>query len=220
MKRIIAYFDPARDGFIRRMLRLIGLGLGAIGLLGCLGLFLLGRRHDAQLRYWVGVLQLQTGRNESALQTAEALVDRYPDRSWYDHRLLATALRREGRIEDQLRVIRQGSERFPDDWRPQGDLCWYGTLFDSPEAVMEACERAVLLSPDGRANAHSRRGVARALTGDREGAIEDLREAVSRWDERGRKGYFVDSRRAWLEALESGQDPFDEDLMEMLRRQF
>lgn len=220
MQGLLAYFDPAVDGFLRRMLRLLALLAAGAALLGCLALLVLGRRFEGDIRYWIGVAQLQTGRPAAAAETARALVEDFPDRDWYDYRLLATALRRDGRIEEHLEVIREGVERFPEDWRTHGDLCWYGALFDRAEEVMPACERSVELVPEGLANAHSRRGFARARTGDREGAIEDFREAVKRWEDRGRTGRFLRSRRAWLEALEAGEDPFDEATVERLRRYF
>ena len=59
-------------------------------------------------------------------------------------------------------------------------LCWYGSLSNAAKDVRFACDRAVALAPTNGAIKDSR-GLARALTGDPQGAIEDLRSYL-RWD--------------------------------------
>jgi ankyrin repeat protein/tetratricopeptide (TPR) repeat protein len=90
-------------------------------------------------------------------------------------------------------------------------LCWYGTLYGRATDVMTACEDAVALDPENGGIRDSR-GVARALTGDRHGAIEDL-EAFADWTsnaaDRGQ-------RQGWIEALRAGEDPFTSEVLESL----
>jgi len=90
-------------------------------------------------------------------------------------------------------------------------VCWYGSLSGYAEAVLSACERAVELDPE---NIYIRdsRGLARAMTGDRVGAVEDFRvfaEAVPNvaWRQQ---------RLRWIQALEAGEDPFSEEVIRAL----
>lgn len=94
-------------------------------------------------------------------------------------------------------------------------LCWYGTLHGRAEDVMFACDQMVSLNPnDG--NLREGRSVARALTGDFDGAIEDLTFFLS-WastDEAIQMGWTAEEiqlREEWLKTLEAGQNPIDED---------
>src|SRR5437870_71223 len=52
-------------------------------------------------------------------------------------------------------------------------LCWFGSLGGFATDVMVACERAVALEPD-HGGIRDSRGVARALTEDFPGAINDF----------------------------------------------
>ena len=68
------------------------------------------------------------------------------------------------------------------------------------------CDKAVTLS--GRPSMRTGRGVARALTGDIEGAIEDLEAYASpgeRWIPPDRKRA---QRLEWIAALRRGENPF------------
>jgi acetyl esterase/lipase len=91
-------------------------------------------------------------------------------------------------------------------------LCWYGALWGFAEEVMEACEEAVALAPDLMRTRLSR-GLARALTGDAEGAILDL-EAWVAWTQ-------TESARSetqdWIDALHAGRNPFTPEVLEELR---
>ncbi|MDJ0701984.1 MAG: AAA family ATPase [Leptolyngbyaceae cyanobacterium MO_188.B28] len=53
-------------------------------------------------------------------------------------------------------------------------LCWYSSINLQAEKVMFACEKAVSLDP-GNGNIMDSRGLARALTGDTQGAIADFK---------------------------------------------
>ena len=58
-------------------------------------------------------------------------------------------------------------------------LCWNGALAGFARDVMSACERAVALAPeDSAGECRDSRGLAKALTGDNRGAIEDFKGFV------------------------------------------
>jgi WD40 repeat protein len=98
-------------------------------------------------------------------------------------------------------------------------VCLQGSLDGLARVVMAACEHAVSLSPDS-GRAHDDRGIARALSGDRAGAIEDLTRFVQWLSENN----IDDSRRgkfeAWLTELRAGRDPFDPATLEELRKEW
>ncbi|MGD1901989.1 MAG: hypothetical protein ACFB9N_07090 [Geitlerinemataceae cyanobacterium] len=90
-------------------------------------------------------------------------------------------------------------------------LCWYGSLWNQAEAVLEACHRAVELEPENIEILDSR-GLARALTGDIGGAIADFSEFVEQTSDENRRY----QRQNWVNMLEAGEQPFTEDVLQML----
>ena len=77
---------------------------------------------------------------------------------------------------------------------------------------MFACEKAVALSPDEDYIIDSR-GLARALTGDIEGAIADFQVFVEWTSNEERKA----QRQEWIKALQAGENPFTDELLKELR---
>jgi hypothetical protein len=103
-------------------------------------------------------------------------------------------------------------------------LCWYGSLYGYAAQVIEACETAVEIESEDRDYRKSR-GLARALTGDTQGAIEDFQfyvdELQSYVDEnQDEEEYYIDGIRQvqdWIDTLEAGENPFTEEVLEGLR---
>jgi len=80
--------------------------------------------------------------------------------------------------------------------------------------VMNACEQAVALAPED-GDIRDSRGLARVLTGDIEGAIEDFQAFVDWTDDEEAKS----QRQRWIEALRAGgENPFTPELLEELRK--
>jgi len=99
----------------------------------------------------------------------------------------------------------------PESWNA---LCWWGTLSGHASEVMFACQKAVELAP-ANGGIRDSRGVARALTGNSRGAIDDFR-AYLEWDwDKTRKA----KRESWIRALRSGGNPFSKKVLEELRRE-
>jgi hypothetical protein len=97
-------------------------------------------------------------------------------------------------------------------------VCWFGSLRNYASRVLSYCERAVRIDPSDNGIRDSR-GVARALTGNVAGAIEDFtafsgdatKDNVSR-----------NQRRGWVAALQAGTPPaqvFTESVLADLLRQ-
>jgi tetratricopeptide (TPR) repeat protein len=96
-------------------------------------------------------------------------------------------------------------------------LCWQGALNGLAQAVMNACERAVALAPeDAKAQCRDSRGLARALTADYPGAIEDFKAYVD-WSKKDpHYEEYRQKRESWIGALEAGKNPFDKTTLEAL----
>jgi tetratricopeptide (TPR) repeat protein len=128
-----------------------------------------------------------------------------------------------GRIEEAVAAFQQARTLDPERaitaeaWNV---LCWNGSLWGYPEKVLSACDQAVAANSEGVESAGPRysRGVARALLRDRAGAIEDLRSFVelSRYLEISDE--VVAQRRAWIRALERGQDPITPEVIAVIRQ--
>lgn len=95
-------------------------------------------------------------------------------------------------------------------------MCRAGAAWNLAALVLDACETAVSLAPENGYNRDSR-GLARALTGDVGGAIEDF-ELAAKWaQETGYGASFIESRTAWIAALRAGENPFDAATLAQLR---
>lgn len=221
--RGLAFFDPGRPGFLRRMTRLGTLGLIAAGMLLFLGLFVAGGTPDG--RYLRGVLWLVIDQPARAEKLSAALVAAHPDRNAVYYHLWATSLRRQDRIEEQLDVYGQAAEQLPRSWFARQRHCLYGALFASLEAVpapvRSSCEAADELArgPEEALDAGVARAMAAGVDGDVALAREELRQTLEIARAAG-----LDPRSAWdayLTRLERGDNPFqDEETMRHERRRF
>ena len=118
-----------------------------------------------------------------------------------------------GEISEALQAYQNAQERGASiPARAWNWLCWYGSLWGHAAEVMAACEQAVALAPDLE-NIRDSRGLARALTGDVAGAIDDF-EAFVAWTTSDRRRA---QRQGWIDALRAGQNPFTPELLERLR---
>ncbi|MBW4592187.1 MAG: PD40 domain-containing protein [Brasilonema angustatum HA4187-MV1] len=93
-------------------------------------------------------------------------------------------------------------------------LCGYGSLHRHAADVMFACEKAVQLAPD---NGYIRgnRGLARSLTGNTQGAIEDFEAYIAQIDDKKWKSKV----QGWVKDLRAGKNPFtDAELKKLLQQ--
>lgn len=129
-------------------------------------------------------------------------------------------LSKQGKVKEAISAYEQAQGLDPTlvvtaaSWNT---LCRFGSLWGSPSNVMYACENAVALEP---LNVRFRdtRGLARALTEDYPGAIEDFQVYV-RWGSWGKDEQPEDAlrkRQNWIQKLEAGRSPFDEATLQAL----
>ncbi len=122
-----------------------------------------------------------------------------------------------GRYEQAMAEYTKAIGLDPEFAAAYNSLCWTGSLSGQATEVMEACERGVELAPDNGMYRDSR-GLARALTGDYAGAIEDFRFFVT-WSKSAGYETLASKREAWITELEAQRDPFDEATLEELQNE-
>jgi tetratricopeptide (TPR) repeat protein len=209
--RVFRFFDPAEPGFVGRMARLV---IGAAATLA-VGLIAAGlivaptERGRYTIAYWLSV----SHRHEPALRWTSALVDDFPGTKWEYYRLKAFNLRHLDLVDESLAVYDDAIQALPDYWWPHSHRCFYGAALGDPETVLDSCDRSIELGPGNPEVAYSRRAVARGLTGDLEGAGDDLRVSIEAYRKSGDYTWELDVREAWLQTIEDGGDPFTTDAM-------
>ncbi|NEP84960.1 MAG: hypothetical protein F6K39_46790 [Okeania sp. SIO3B3] len=124
-------------------------------------------------------------------------------------------LAEQGKIEEAISLYDKAQKLDPDvkiyadDWTA---LCEYGSLNNQAEDVIFACENAVELSPDNGFIQGSR-GLARALTGDYQGAIEDFQVLVNSLEDGEEKAKI----EGWIETLKKGENPITSEELDKLK---
>jgi tetratricopeptide (TPR) repeat protein len=92
------------------------------------------------------------------------------------------------------------------------NVCWNGAVNGFAKEVQGACDRAVSLSDDSLSrSARDSRGVDRALCGDLDGALDDLRLGIQAPARATRE------RQRWMARLERHESPFDARTLATLR---
>ncbi|WP_235112846.1 WD40 repeat domain-containing protein [Acaryochloris sp. 'Moss Beach'] len=130
----------------------------------------------------------------------------------------AQQLVKQGKVSDAVTIFREVNHQQKLDptieisaytWN---SLCWAGSLQRKAKAVMFACEKAVAFDPShgGRRNS---RGLARALTNNFKGAVEDF-EAYIKWSDISTDQ--KTQRQSWINDLKTGKDPFTDEVLESL----
>jgi WD40 repeat protein len=123
---------------------------------------------------------------------------------------------RKGEVKEAIADYNEASKINPslqisaEDWNA---LCWFGAINNHAKDVMFACEKAIALAPEN-GSAIDSRGLAKALSGDYKGVIEDF-EVFVKWtynDER--RG----QRQSWIDDLRNGKNPFTPEVLEKLRK--
>jgi tetratricopeptide (TPR) repeat protein len=136
---------------------------------------------------------------------------------------------RRGELEKALKDIALGVEAYTrakerfQTFELQGSdcnsLCWYGSLAGKASEVMEACQRAVETHEEHGGYRDSR-GVARALVGEKEGAIEDFRYYIQWGKTTGKRPQSrIQQRVQWIRQLKAGGNPFDQQTVRSLLSQ-
>jgi tetratricopeptide (TPR) repeat protein len=96
-------------------------------------------------------------------------------------------------------------------------LCRNGSIYGYADKVLNACEKAVELALDEDKVLYiDSRGLARALTGNTQGAIADFQFYV---DSPNADDSDKTQRQEWIKALKQGENPFTDRVLEELKNQ-
>lgn len=98
-------------------------------------------------------------------------------------------------------------------------LCRYGALDLLHEIVLSACNQAIVLEPEN-GYFYDSRGLAHALQGETQEAIEDFTAFVTWSHENDLYDTAGTQREVWIEALRRGEQPFDPETRSTLRAEF
>ncbi len=153
------------------------------------------------------------------LPACDYLVKRDPGNIGYRvWRGLARSLRGDhtGATADFQQVTQQSLKSEDADLNNR--VCWYGSLAQEAKIVLPACDYGIHLDP-GNVAIYDSRGLARALSGDIQGAIADYTFVLD--PSHGYGSLYPDQvreRQAWLTALKAGHNPFDtKTLLQLLQ---
>jgi WD40 repeat protein len=119
------------------------------------------------------------------------------------------------RFHAALNAINLADQVLAFNWN---NICWFGSLWNQGEKVLEICELAVQLDKTNGGTRDSR-GLARALSGDISGAIEDFTYFIDWYSQYNPNSPQISMRRDWIQALEAGNNPFDAATLEALRQE-
>jgi len=92
------------------------------------------------------------------------------------------------------------------------NICWWGALNGYAREVLKYCEQAVALDETNE-NIRDSRGLALALTGDIEGAIDDFQYFA----EHSPLEEYAAERAGWVIELRNENNPFTPDVLEQLK---
>ncbi len=100
------------------------------------------------------------------------------------------------------------------------NLCWFMSLAGMAEVGLPYCERALSIKPDNYLTYDSR-GLAHALLGNHEKALEDFDRFLEWLGTQSSDTYarYGPRRERWVESLSKGQNPFDEAELLALRNE-
>jgi WD40 repeat protein/tetratricopeptide (TPR) repeat protein len=132
--------------------------------------------------------------------------------------VLAQTFVKEKKFKDALAAYTEARKLDPtveiyiSDW---DTLCRNGSLHGAAAEVLDACEHAVNGAESEADKAYFRdsRGMARALTGNVAGAIEDFQAFVAQTTDEKAKA----QRQQWIEALQKGENPFTSEVLDGLK---
>lgn len=130
----------------------------------------------------------------------------------------ASSLAAQGEIVEALSEIARADQMVWPDGTPASvlaEVCQRGVLSGYAAEVLTACDRAVSMEAGQAPRWRNNRGIARAITGNTDGAIEDFEFFIQQAEERYPQA--ADMRREWIGSLRDGENPFTEEVLEELR---
>ena len=159
----------------------------------------------------------EDGDVEQALVDFTKAIDLAPDNALgYYNRALAHS--GAARWEPAISDLRAAQQRDPRNPEINSGLCRQLGVQRRPDEALPFCEMALEREPDGPAR--DSRGLVYAVMGSADEAVADFRVFLD-WVDASEKPtcrpHYRPSREAWISALESGVNPFDDETLRELR---
>ena len=157
------------------------------------------------------------GDYERAIDDFSRAIELAPDSpvAYYNRGLVYSLLED---LPQSLDDLRKAQRLRPDETRYNTTLCWQLGVAGSPHEALPYCNLAVDADVSGASS--EGRALVYAVMGRPDDAVNDF-EAFLAWVDRSPKEtcreYYRPSRLGWMEALQSGENPFDEETLYMLR---
>ncbi|MEH1936623.1 MAG: pentapeptide repeat-containing protein [Nostoc sp.] len=126
---------------------------------------------------------------------------------------------KEGKIKEAQEAFKQAQifdRNFINSAESLNSICWVSCLHGYAQNFLFMCEKAVTLDPDKKIYQDSR-GLAKVLTGDLAGALEDFQAAVDSGALDNYSNNVKQRRLRWIEALKSGNNPLTPEELKELR---
>ena len=107
-----------------------------------------------------------------------------------------------------------------DNTQVLNNLCWCMSLMGRAEEGLPYCERALRIQPE-QYLAYDSRGLAHALLGEHDKAVDDFTKFLEWLDTQPSDiyGRYGPRRERWVESLSKGENPFDEEELLALRQE-
>lgn len=180
--------------------------------------------NEAKTYHLRGQVYEVLGQYAQAIQDYTTSLERDPDN--------ALAYKDRGHVYFQLQQDKQALADYEKTIELESENSWFfdsfcriGSLQGYASEVLDVCEQAVALaSENGKFQHRNSRGLARALTGDVAGAIEDFQAYVGwaeqqEWASEERSKEYIATRQRWIQSLQAGENPFTPELLEELRKE-
>jgi WD40 repeat protein len=121
-------------------------------------------------------------------------------------------LAKTGNINQAIRLYQEAEKQVDISSKRWNHLCWFGSLHRQAESVLFACDKAISAEPSN-AWFYNSRGIARALAGDRQGAIADFSMFLNSPSIRPEQ---KSQQQQWITELRAGQNPFTDTVLNSL----
>ena len=108
---------------------------------------------------------------------------------------------------------------YPDHTVALNNLCWYMSLAGRAAEALAYCDRAISIDPN-YFQAYDSRGLAHALQGNYEQAVEDFTKFLEWLSTQPAYGKNGPTRKLWVSRLSKGENPFDEEQLKALRNEY
>ena len=119
--------------------------------------------------------------------------------------------------KDYARAL-AGEPSLTSDFDVLGYICKNGSLDGYADRVVTYCDRAIELWPED-SDLHDYRGLARTMTGNLSGAIEDFNFYIEHAVDFGYSETMIQERKVWILNLQRGINPFTSEVINQLKGQ-